>query len=228
MKKMKIAFVLNICIFAFVVLAIAWMMSGISSGVLTASRLWALRYFTVDSNILMGIAALIAFIDQRKVLKGKKEKLSVFTYVAKLTGTVGVTLTMLITIFFLAPTMGATYGVLSLFINSNFFMHLLNPILSIVVFLGFERTNRVSFKHTFTGIIPLVIYAIYYTAAALTHIEDGAIAPGYDWYGFFFLGLKSAFIVLPLIIIITYVISLVLWKLNRRKTAAEPDNVQAA
>lgn len=219
MNKLKTACILNICIVILEAAAIVWMMSGISSGALTASRFFALRYFTVDSNILMGAAALIAAIDQWRVWKGKKEEVSAFTFIAQLTGTVGVTLTMLVTIFFLAPTMGATYGVWSLFANSNFLLHLLNPVLSIVVFLAFEKTNRIARKHTFTAIIPLVVYAIYYTAAALTHVQDGAIMPGYDWYGFFFLGLKSAIVVLPLIIAITYGISFLLWKLNRRKAA---------
>ena len=62
-----------------------------------------------------------------------------------------------------------------------------------------------------------MIYAIYYTAEALTHLEDGVIAPGYDWYGFFLFGVKSAVIVLPLIIAITYGISVLLWRLNRKQ-----------
>lgn len=215
MRKLKTAFILNVCIFILEVFAILWMMSGINSGVLSSARLAMFRYFTVDSNILMGIFALIAAIDQWRVLRGKKPDMSVACYVLKLVGTVGVMLTMLVTIFFLAPTMGATYGVLSLFAYSNFFLHLLNPVLSIVTFLAFERTRKIAFGHTFTGIIPLVIYAIYYTAAALAHTQDGVIARGYDWYGFFFLGVKSAFIVLPLIIAITYGISVLLWRLNR-------------
>lgn len=160
MRKLKIAFGFNVCIFLLEVFAILWMISGMTSGVLTASRLAVFRYFTVDSNVLMGIFALIAAIDQGRVIWGKKTEVSVFCYVLALVGTVGVTLTMLVTIFFLAPTMGATYGVLSLFSYSNFFLHLLNPIISIIVFLCFERTKKIAFGHTVTGIIPLVIYAV--------------------------------------------------------------------
>ena len=49
----------------------------------------------------------------------------------------------------------------------------------------------------------------------MRHTSNGMIAAGYDWYGFFFLGVKSAYVVLPLIILITWLISLALWKLNR-------------
>ena len=212
---LKKAYIMNICIFVLEVFAVTWMMSGLSGGVLTSSRLSTLKYFTIDSNILMGIFALIAVFDQRKVLNGKKDEVSVRTYVLKLVGTVGVTLTMLVTIFFLGPTMGKTYGFFSLFEKSNFFLHLVNPVLSIIVFLCFEKSTKIAFRHTFTGTIPMILYAVYYVAETVRHMENGAIAKGYDWYGFFFLGIKSAFIVLPILLIITWLISAALWKLNK-------------
>ncbi|MBR6090525.1 MAG: hypothetical protein IKP86_11365 [Anaerolineaceae bacterium] len=216
MKDLEKAYILNICLAAFEVFSIGWMMSGINGGVLSAAKLASLKYFTVDSNILMGIAAFWAAIDQGKVLKGKKAEVPALTYILKLAGTVSVTLTMLVTIFFLGPTMGRTYGFFSLFEKSNFFLHLFNPVLSLIVFLCFEKSSKIEFKHTFTAVIPLMIYGVYYVTETVTHMTNGAIAKGYDWYGFFFLGLRSAYIVLPLIIIITWLISFTLWKLNRK------------
>ena len=40
-------------------------------------------------------------------------------------------------------------------------------------------------------------------------MENGKVLPGYDWYGFFMFGIKSVVIVLPIVYIITYIISLV-------------------
>lgn len=165
----------------------------------------------------MGIAALLAAVDQGRVLKGKRDEVSASIYVLKLAGTAGVTLTMLVTIFFLGPTLWPKYGFFSLFEKSNFFLHLVNPILSIIVFLCFERSAKIPFKHTFTAIIPVILYGIYYTAVTAAHMTNGVIEKGYDWYGFFFLGTKSAFIVLPAFILISWLICFVLWKLNRRK-----------
>ncbi len=215
MDKRKKAYVLNICLFFLEVFAITWMMSGLSAGVLAAGRLSTLKYFTVDSNILMGIFALIAALGQRNVLQGKKGKVSDWIYVLKLAGTVGVTLTMLVTIFFLGPTMGRIYGFFSLFEKSNFFLHLANPVLSLIVFLGFEKSTKIAFRHTFTGIIPMVLYSVFYVSETVKHMENGVIAPGYDWYGFFFLGIKSAYVVLPVLIVVTWLISAILWKLNK-------------
>ncbi len=217
MKKIKTAFIMNVCLFVLETFAVAWMMSGISGGLLTSSRLGILKYFTVDSNILMGIIALVAAIDEWRVFKGKQSEVRAGSYVLKLIGTVGVTLTMLVTVFFLAPTTANTYGFFALFHNSNFFLHLFNPVLSLIVFLGFEKTAKIRFKHTFSGIIPMAVYAVYYVTAALTHAENGVIAAGYDWYGFFFGGVTSVLYVLPALLLITYAISFVLWKLNRRK-----------
>lgn len=62
----------------------------------------------------------------------------------------------------------------------------------------------------------MVIYACYYVTATIKHAPGGVIETGYDWYGFFVLGLKSGFVIVPLLVVITYIISLVLWKLNKK------------
>ena len=217
MSNLKKAFILNICIVLLEAFAITWIMTAAGNGVLSGGKLRALRYFTVDSNILMGLFSLWAAVDQGMVLKGKRREVSTVSYILKLTGTVGVTLTMFVTIFFLGPTIGRRSGFFSLFAKSNFFLHLVNPVLSIVTFLCFEKTSKIAFKHTFTAIIPLVIYAVYYVGEVLTHTTDGVIQKGYDWYGFFAFGLRTANIILPLLLLITWLISFTLWKLNRQK-----------
>ena len=218
MKNLKRAFILNLCITALEIIAVAWMMIGGKIGVLSSSKLSALKYFTVDSNILMGLFALLTAADQRKVMKGERDGVPTRTYVLNLTGTVGVTLTMLVTIFFLGPTLGKTYGFFSLFARSNFFFHLVNPVLSIITFLCFEKNSKIAFKHTFTALIPMLVYGVYYAAEVFTHMTNGVIDKGYDWYGFFAQGPQSAFIVLPVILISAWLISYALWKLNRRNT----------
>ena len=139
MEKLRTAYRLNLIIVFFVLISTLWMMSGITGGPLSAGKLAMFRFFTVDSNILMGIIALLAALEQRKVLKGRKERVCPATYVLLLTGTVGVTLTMLVTIFFLEPTMAPQFGLFGLFAGSNFFLHLFNPVLSIVNFLCRRR-----------------------------------------------------------------------------------------
>lgn len=216
-KNTKIAFILNVVLALLEIFAVGWMMSGIkiagSSSALTAARLATLKFFTVDSNIIAGVFAIIVAVDLWMVMKGKKTRESDLSYILTLVGAVGVTLTMLVTVFFLAPTF--ENGWVTCFSNSNFFLHLINPLVSIVLFAVFMRGRRIKFVHTFTGIIPLLIYAAYYVANVFTHLDGGKINPAYDWYGFFMMGTKSVFVVLPIIIVITYGISVALWKIHK-------------
>lgn len=219
MNNIKKRFILNIILFAFVLFATLWMMSGVTiagtTSTLSAARWGMLKYFTVDSNILMGIIALWAAILDYQIIKGKRKELPNYCYVLYLMGTVGVTLTMLVTIFFLAPTSVGPW--IALFSNSNFFLHLINPLVAIIIFVGLLRTKNISFVSTFIGIIPLILYAIYYVIVSVAHSANGRVLPGYDWYGFFVLGVKSGFVIVPLIVLITYGISVCLWKINKGK-----------
>lgn len=218
MNKTKRAYILNIITFAIITFSVIWMYSGIHFGnaprALSGSRLSMLKFYTVDSNIIMGVVALITALEQKKIIEGKLEKLPVWCYILNLVGVVGVTLTMLVTVFYLTPLL----GFIMCFNNSNFFLHLVNPILSIVTFIGFENSKEIAFKHTFTGIVTMIIYAVYYCLVSVVNSTNGFVNEGYDWYGFFAWGLKIGFtIVVPLIIVITYIISLCLWRFNRRK-----------
>ena len=48
-------------------------------------------------------------------------------------------------------------------------------------------------------------------------MENGKVSPIYDWYLFEQNGVWTGFIVGPIILLITYVISLILWKMNKKK-----------
>ena len=212
-RTIKKAIVINVLISVLVVIAVIWMMTDTSSISLSGRRLQAFRFFTVDSNILMGISACVLAIAQIGVLTGKRKDVAPGLYVFKLVSTVGVTITMLVTVFYLGfviPT-----GFFSLFYHSNFIMHLAVPVLSILVFVLYEKTDSIALKYTFFSYIPLVFYGIYYAAAAFTHMENGVIEKGYDWYQLFRLGIASVLLVYPFFAVFTFLLSYCLWRLNR-------------
>ena len=107
-KRLKAAYYMCLILFLLELYGCTWVFTGIhfvgSHLELSENGLKSLKYFTTDSNVLMGVVALILVIAIRQVLKGRKDKLAVGYYVLFLVGAVGVTLTMLVTIFFLAPT----------------------------------------------------------------------------------------------------------------------------
>ena len=127
--------------------------------------------------------------------------------------TTSVTLTFLVVFMYLGPI--SKDGIKSMLQNSNLFFHLIIPVLSIITFIKYEKTN-LKLKDTIYGIIPTITYALFYTTNVLIHTNNGKVSPIYDWYWFVQNGVKQAIIVLPLIILITYAISLTLYKLNRR------------
>ena len=218
MKRFRIAYILNLCLALLEVLAPIWMSSGLVGGVLTTSGAEMFKFFTIDSNVLMGVIALFTALQLRQVIRGQREDLSTACYVWNLAGTVGVTLTMLVTVFFLEPTMAPQFGLFALFAGSNFLLHLFNPLLAIVTFTVFEKTRTIPFRHTLTGIVPMVLYAVFYLANCMRHAVNGMVDIAYDWYGFLAGGVKTVWIVIPVIFLFTWLISIALWRLNRRKT----------
>lgn len=218
MKRFRIAYILNLCLALLEVLAPIWMSSGLVGGVLTTSGAEMFKFFTIDSNVLMGVIALFTALQLRQVIRGQREDLSTACYVWYLAGTVGVTLTMLVTVFFLEPTMAPQFGLFALFAGSNFLLHLFNPLLAIVTFTVFEKTRKIPFRHTLTGIVPMVLYAVFYLANCMRHAVNGMVDIAYDWYGFLAGGVKTIWIVIPVIFLFTWLISIALWRLNRRKT----------
>lgn len=210
---MKKAIIINIVIFVLTVVAVVWMMTDNSALSLSARKLQVFRYFTVDSNILMGISAVAMATAQLSVVKGKSKNIAAGLYVLKLVSTVAVTITMLVTVFYLGfiiPT-----GFFSLFVHSNFIMHLAVPVLSILVFILYEKSNSIELKHIFFSLVPLVLYGIYYAFSVYSHMDNGVIENGYDWYRLFSLGASSVLLVYPFFAAFTLLLSYALWKLNK-------------
>ena len=208
----KKAFIANLFLSLMELFSVTWMMSGLSKGILSGGGFRVLKYFTIDSNIYLGIVSFVAALELYRVLKGKREEVPSYVYLLKLSGTAAVTVTMLVTVFFLEPTMGRYFGWFALFANANLFLHLLNPLAAIVTWISFEKNDRLTKKSVLPAIVPTLLYVIYYVVEVLTHIENGVILPGYDWYGFFVLGLKSAIIVLPVFVLFTWLVCLGLYK----------------
>ena len=218
-RKIKISLTINIIIVLFTILASIIMFTGFKfmegDLVLESTKIGMFRFFTVDSNIFMGIVAIIFSIKEIELIKDKITSIPSKIYILKLIATVGVALTFAIVFGYLGPI--AKGGIPSMIKNSNLFFHLLIPLLSILNFIIFERTDKIRFKSTFIGTITAVIYGIYYLINVLIHMEDGRVSTIYDWYWFVQGGVWQAIIVIPLVLGITYAISVLLWRFNRVK-----------
>lgn len=215
MKKKSL--ILNILITLLTIFASIIMFTGIkithgAEPLLEISKIEMFKFFTVDSNIFIGIISLLFAIKEIK-----NEEITKNMYRLKLMSTTAVTLTFIVVFIYLGPI--SKDGIKSMLQNSNLFFHLIIPVLSIINLTLFEKTDKLKRKDTLYGIIPTVIYALFYLTNILIHVENGKVSPIYDWYWFVQGGLKTAIIVAPTIILITYIISLILWKINRKEKA---------
>ena len=217
-KKLKLSLILNIIIFIMVVLGTIFMVTGFkfmgNTQVLASTGLEPLKFYTVDSNLFVGLASLILIIYEYLFLNKKINKIPKFVYILKYIGTVAVSLTFLVTLLYLAPSYGKNF--LFLYQNSNLIFHLIVPVLSFISFTCFENI-KLDFKYTFYGVSTMIVYGIYYVINILIHQENGKVALEYDWYGFVKGGVSTIFIVFSLILLFTYLISFGIFKLSKDK-----------
>ena len=218
-KKLKISLLLNIIIFVLVVVASVIMFTGFQfmhgvEPIFEERRLLMLKFFTVQSNIFAGLIALVSAYKQIRILRGKERVISKRLSVLQLMATTAVTITFLVVFLYLGPISDG--GIPVMLMNSNLFYHFIIPVLCIINFIFFEKSNKLKFKYTFMGVIPTLLYGTYYVGNILIHMENGKVSPVYDWYWFVQNGVWTAVIVMPMMLLGSYMISLVLWGLNRK------------
>ena len=216
----KIAFVLNIMIFILVIISLIIMFTGykftfVKEPVLDTTKFGIFKFFTIDSNLLMGVVAIIMAHQERKIINGDKKIIPSYYYLLKLVSTTAVSLTLIVVVLYLGRITEG--GLISLLQNGNMFLHLIIPLLSITAFTIFERTNKIKFSYIVCSIIPVLLYGIYYVINVVVHLENGVVLPKYDWYYFLQKGINSAYFVAFIILLMTYIIGMILWIINRER-----------
>lgn len=217
-KREKLSIIFNCLIFIFTLFATISMIIGFKFmgqlEVLSERNFKSFKYFTVDSNVFAGLISL-AYLIYKLTPAGKKQAtLPRAFYILKLAASTGVTLTMMVTVFFLAPSSHGNF--LHYFMNSNFFMHLITPLLCIISFIFFEASEPVKLASTIPGILPMLLYSFYYTPNILLHLDNGKVDRAYDWYNFLAGGVNTIWFVIPLLYGVTWLFAFGLWALNRK------------
>ena len=223
-KRVKVSLVLNILIALFVVVAflMGFFKWQFVEDDFSIGGVELLKYFTVQSNILAGVAALIFACYEIMLFKDRVLKVPDWVYTFKYIANVGVTVTFLTVAAFLAPVYAKHYY--ELFVNSNLFFHFLVPVLSFVSFIFFEPTDKIAFKTTFFGMAHFLLYGVVYMLVAYTHVSTWVSrAPDdlkvYNWYGFAYEDVPLTVLVTLVMCVMTYVVCFLLWFINRRMYA---------
>lgn len=172
-KRRKIALILNLaivliegvilfnCYFGFITV------NGRSSG----GGYLMFRFFTEDSNILLGLSSL-AYLIADLVSYKKKTSLPAWVKSFRYIASVAITTTALVVLFFLAPYCGVVYGNFwgMWGFPNTFFTHFVCPVLSLVSAIFFEEPleNVVPWKEAFLGLSTVLLYAIVVGSLAST------------------------------------------------------------
>lgn len=211
-RKRYLNLFFNFLIVVLVLISIYAMITT-SDGFIKGSKLHALKYFTVQSNIFMGISALISLI----YLLFKKDKYPTWIVILKLMSTTCLTLTFLTVLGYLAPLMGIDM----VFLGANLYMHLIIPVVSIISFIFIEPKVELKFKWNFFSAIPSGTYGIVYISCLIAFNDYGNIE-GWDWYAFGSLGLGIGFVMLIGLNIVALASSIVLYALYKKVRKKEP------
>ena len=222
-KNAKISLIFNVIIAVFVLFATIAMYTSLEfmghTTLLTDEGVRTLQFYTVQSNLFMGIMAVVYAVYDVLLIKNRINQIPGVVSLLKLMFTVGVSVTLLTVVFYLTPITGSNAA--ALYMNSNLFFHTLVPILAIITFLCFEKTKSIKLRYVSLCLIPTILYGVYYAINAFTHVVDGKVPYKYDWYLFAQGGVGMTIAVFAMMLTFTYLLSVVLWKLNRIKLKDE-------
>ncbi len=177
-----------------------------------------IRMFTVESNIMCGIVAGIMVVFEVLIVLKKKEKLPKWLLTLKMVINTSVLLTFLVVALFLGfVAIAEGYSYFILFRGTNIFFHFLTPVIAVVSFVLFEKTDEIKFKYTFFNLIHMGLYTIFYVLNVKLELTFNEAIGRYDWYYFFASGndFISALIILAGIGF-TYGIGFLMWFFNKK------------
>ena len=167
-----------------VIVPIAWATMAFrwdDNGAFSGMGLYSLRYFTVLSNLLAGLASLLVFV---RLIRNKP--LTRWLTILRLVASTGVLLTFLTVVLFLGPV----FGYAAMYRGANLWFHLLIPLLSAGGF-PLLRGPRLSKADTLWSLAPIALYGVYYLGGILF----GGVK-GHDWYGFLNWGVGIGLVIL--------------------------------
>ena len=160
------------------------------------------RYFTNDSAIFCALTCIPALFYMLVLRGGHASRMPSWILILRFAGTVSVALTMGTVAAYLGPLYGYEY----MFAGEDLFLHLVGPVLMIFTFIFLESDRPLLRRYTWTALIPVQLYAIYYIHNVLVISKKKGRWP--DFYAFN--TNNRWYMSLLFMLIITYLIGLIL------------------
>lgn len=179
---------------------------GTTDAPLADKGIWSLRYFTVISNLIscvVSAAFVAAYVTGGPALPD-------WLLALKLVAATGVMLTCVVVITLLVPT----YGLKSMYVGGNFWMHLVLPLLAALDCCVLVPVGSLPWQTSLWAIVPVALYGIKYLHDIFRHgAEENGIV--YDFYHFLRWGKDKIAVVFVAAAVSTWIIALVLHAASR-------------
>ena len=172
---------------------------------LSSRGLESMKYFTVLSNLLEGIASLIWLVCL--AAKREKHRAEVLKYIACLC----VFLTFATVMVFLGPL----YGYRAMFAGANLWLHLIVPLAAVFEMVFFARED-ISAPEAACSVIPVFIYGSVYLGNIIMNGRGDAKTGWNDFYGFAMWGIPVGVLIFAGICLIVFGAGLVLRRIMRK------------
>lgn len=203
--KEKIRRIWNVVMAVLVLYAWLIMFFNTKEGVLTSKGITNLKYYTTLSNILAAVVAAAWIVGS--FAGNNKRTVAVW----KLTAASAVGVTFLVVIGFLGPL----YGFGGMYRGSNFFLHLVVPLLAMAEYVLFND-EKMSAKDNLFAMLPPLVYGTYY----IINTWIGGVK-GNDIYGFLQWGYPVGLLLFGVICIVAYGIGWLLRFANDKRMISE-------
>ena len=135
------------------------------------------RYYTTLGDIFMMLCCAFSAFCVLQVLRGKTDKICEKALTLRFVGACAVTITMLVVVFWLAPTEHDPH----LLYGENLVLHTGGPLLVIISHIVFRLSQSFRLRRALLGMLPLCLYAIYYVGNILIN-GFGQGTNTNDWY----------------------------------------------
>ncbi len=172
-----------------------------------------LRFFTVLSNLVAGLASQIYLLSRikRGSSTGDEEirKTASLPLKLKLVSAVAVAITFFTVLLFLGPLYGYRY----MYTGSNLFFHLLIPLLTMIGVTLTELEVQFTKKDILLTALPVLIYGVLYIGNILVN-GIGEWPNTNDWYGFLNWGYPVGILIFVVLIGISIAIGAAISKIR--------------
>lgn len=169
-----------------IIIRIIVIISSIYGILKTSTSLKSLTYFTTLSNIFI-IAIFLVFLiyDFKALFTKKKTKISNNLYLTKFLATISITLTFLVFLLILAPTMPG--GIIQAYLINDagsLCVHFITPLLAIIDFLIFDYDYKSKDIHILYSIIPPICYVILIIVLSKLGMRWGTMSAPYNFLNY--------------------------------------------